>query len=92
MSPAVAAGRAGPGAVAALARAGRRGGHAHGRQDRAARIAGLAAWRAGTVLARAERDPGAVLAGRLAESDLRRRASLLLRTLRLTIPWETPPL
>ncbi|PRX35007.1 Phytoene/squalene synthetase [Meinhardsimonia xiamenensis] len=48
---------------------------------RAARPAALAAWRAPAILARVARDPAAVAEGRLAQSEFRRRGSLLLASL-----------
>ncbi len=43
------------------------------------RIAALAAWQAPAILARATKEPSAILEGRLALSDFRKRASLLWR-------------
>ena len=53
------------------------------RPARAQRIAELAAWRAPGVVRRALRDPEAIVAGHLAESEFRRRVSLLWRGWRL---------
>jgi 15-cis-phytoene synthase len=69
-----------PLAVAALARVGldRLGGGA--KVSGPARAALLAAWRARAILKQAVADPGAVSAGRLGESEFRRRGSLLWRS------------
>ena len=70
-----------PAAVAALARTGL------GRLQNAGRVAGqtrpalLAAWRARAILKQAAADPAAVAAGRLGQSEFRRRGSLLWRSL-----------
>jgi phytoene/squalene synthetase len=72
-----------PEAVAALAARGRaRLAEARrGRLPRAARPALLAGWRAEATLARAVADPGRVARGELAESEFRRRGSLLWRSM-----------
>ena len=54
-----------------------------GRPARAQRIAELAAWRARRIIVRALRDPEAIVAGHLAESEFARRAMLLWRAWRL---------
>jgi 15-cis-phytoene synthase len=68
-------------AVAALARDGLARLAAAGPAPRDARPALLAAWRARAILRQAEADPGAVAAGRLGQSEFRRRGSLLWRSL-----------
>ncbi len=70
-----------PEAVAALARTGLARLRAAGNLARSARPALLAAWRARAILNQAVRDPGAVAAGRLGQSEFARRGSLLWRSL-----------
>ncbi len=69
-----------PRAVAALAQAGLDRMVRAGTVSRASRPALLAAWQTRAILMRAARDPGAVGAGQLGQSEFRRRGSLLWRT------------
>ncbi|RMD94058.1 MAG: phytoene synthase [Alphaproteobacteria bacterium] len=55
---------------------------ARGGLQAGARPAALAAWRAPAILAKVARNPACVLAGRAAESEFRRRASLILAAVR----------
>ncbi|TCO72437.1 squalene/phytoene synthase family protein [Rhodovulum euryhalinum] len=74
-----------PGAVAALARRGldrlAAARAARSAVPAPAIPAARAAWRAGAILARAAADPARVAEGRLATSEFRRRAALLVRSL-----------